>query len=77
MALAPVALGAPPDAAALAARALEGTVRLIPGWLAIAVTDELSLLLDARIDAVPTSPDPCRAEARSAIAGRIGISLAL
>ena len=51
------------------------TVDLSAGWIGLAVSDDVSLLLDVRVDAVPTSPDPARPDAESGLAARVGISV--
>jgi hypothetical protein len=73
--VAPVALD-PVDAMRVVASLAPRMLHLRPnGWLAIDLDRDLSVLLDLRIDSLPTSVDPARPDTASGLAGRIAVEL--
>lgn len=45
------------------------------GWIGLALTDELAVLIDLRLGMEATSPDPARPDPRAVVAASFGIGL--
>jgi hypothetical protein len=45
------------------------------GWVGITVDDELALLVDLRLGAEATSPDPARPDPRSVVQASLGVGI--
>lgn len=72
----PLAFAAPEASFRVVEAMIEESVYLSPaGWLGLAVSDDLALLVDLRVDQVATTPDPARPDPRHAVAARLGVEI--